>query len=115
MSPVHAEVTYDNAETLSVDAARVEFAYRRSDNCDPALTDALAAEREVILVDESPTLVIQGDGDLMIPTKLSHLMAGLISEAQIRIYPGAAHDFLLQYPAQVAAEVNPFLARGSNG
>jgi pimeloyl-ACP methyl ester carboxylesterase len=26
---------------------------------------------------KSPTLVIQGDGDLMIPTKLSHLMAGL--------------------------------------
>ena len=30
----------------------------------------------------SPTLVIQGDDDLMIPTKLSHLMAGLIPDAQ---------------------------------
>ena len=27
---------------------------------------------------QSPTLVIQGDDDLMIPTKLSHLLAGLI-------------------------------------
>jgi pimeloyl-ACP methyl ester carboxylesterase len=56
-----------------------------------------------------PTLVIQGDGDLMIPTALSHLMAGLIPDAQIRIYPDAAHGFLFQYPGEVAAEVNAFL------
>jgi pimeloyl-ACP methyl ester carboxylesterase len=60
----------------------------------------------------SPTLVIQGDGDLMIPTKLSHLMAGLIPDAQIRIYPDAAHGFLFQYPTEVATEVNAFLAGG---
>jgi pimeloyl-ACP methyl ester carboxylesterase len=59
---------------------------------------------------ESPTLVIQGDGDLMIPTKLSHLLAGLIPDARIRIYPDAAHGFLFQYPDEVAAEVNAFLA-----
>jgi pimeloyl-ACP methyl ester carboxylesterase len=59
---------------------------------------------------ESPTLVLQGDGDLMIPTKLSHLMAGLIPDARIRIYPDAAHGFLLQYPTEVAAEVNAFLS-----
>jgi pimeloyl-ACP methyl ester carboxylesterase len=58
----------------------------------------------------SPTLVIQGDNDLMIPTKLSHLMAGLIPDAQIRIYPDAAHGFLFQYPNEVAAEVSAFLA-----
>jgi len=60
---------------------------------------------------KNPTLVIQGDGDLMIPTKLSHLMAGLIPDARIRIYPDAAHGFLFQYPTEVAAEVNAFLAR----
>jgi pimeloyl-ACP methyl ester carboxylesterase len=60
---------------------------------------------------KSPTLIIQGDGDLMIPTKLSHLMAGLIPDAQIRIYPDAAHGFLFQYPGEVAVEVNAFLAR----
>jgi pimeloyl-ACP methyl ester carboxylesterase len=59
----------------------------------------------------SPTLVIQGDDDLMIPTKLSHLMAGLIPNAQIRIYPDAAHGFLFQYPGEVAGDVNAFLAR----
>ncbi len=58
---------------------------------------------------KSPTLVIQGDDDLMIPTKLSHLMAGLIPDAQIRIYPDAAHGFMFQYPTEVAAAVSAFL------
>jgi pimeloyl-ACP methyl ester carboxylesterase len=58
---------------------------------------------------QTPTLVIQGDADLMIPTKLSHLLAGLIPDAQIRIYPDAAHGFLFQYPTEVAADVNAFL------
>jgi pimeloyl-ACP methyl ester carboxylesterase len=59
---------------------------------------------------ENPTLVIQGDDDLMIPTKLSHLMAGLIPDVQIRIYPDAAHGFLFQYPTEVADHVKEFLA-----
>ena len=57
-----------------------------------------------------PTLVIQGDNDLMIPTKLSHILAGLIPDARITIYPDAAHGFLFQYPTEVAADVNAFLA-----
>jgi pimeloyl-ACP methyl ester carboxylesterase len=57
-----------------------------------------------------PTLIIQGDGDQMIPTKLSHLMAGLIPDAQIRIYPDSAHAFLFQEPGRVAADVSAFLA-----
>ena len=57
-----------------------------------------------------PTLVIQGDNDLMIPTKLSYLLVGLIPDAAIRIYPDAAHGFLFQYPTQVAADVNEFLS-----
>ena len=46
----------------------------------------------------------------MIPTKLSHLLAGLIPDARIRIYPDAAHGFLFQYPAEVADDVERFLA-----
>jgi pimeloyl-ACP methyl ester carboxylesterase len=59
---------------------------------------------------KSPALVIQGDGDLMIPTKVSHLMAGLIPDVRIRIYPDSAHGFLFQYPTEVAAQVSTFLA-----
>jgi hypothetical protein len=36
----------------------------------------------------------------MIPTKLSHLMAGLIPDAEIRIYKDAAHAFLFRYAEQ---------------
>jgi pimeloyl-ACP methyl ester carboxylesterase len=45
----------------------------------------------------------------MIPTSLSHLMAGLIPDAQIRIYPDSAHAFLFQEPEQVAADIHAFL------
>src|SRR5512133_1985021 len=66
---ISAPTTHNTAETLFVEAGGVDFAYRRFgrpaglplvllqhfrgnlDNWDPALTDALAAEREVILVD----------------------------------------------------------------
>jgi pimeloyl-ACP methyl ester carboxylesterase len=58
---------------------------------------------------QSPTLVLQGDDDLMIPTKLSYLLAGLIPDARVRIYPDAAHGFLFQYPTEVAADVDAFL------
>ncbi len=69
MHAVSTQTTHNTAETQLVEAAGVEFAYRRFgrssevplvmlqhfrgnlDNWDPALTDALAAEREVILVD----------------------------------------------------------------
>jgi pimeloyl-ACP methyl ester carboxylesterase len=57
-----------------------------------------------------PTLIIQGDSDAMIPPRLSHLMAGLIPDARIRIYPDSAHAFLFQYPQEVAAQVSAFLA-----
>lgn len=58
---------------------------------------------------KAPTLIIQGDNDLMIPTRLSHLMAGLIPDARLRIYPEAAHGSLFQYPQEAATDVNTFL------
>jgi hypothetical protein len=36
----------------------------------------------------------------MSPTSLSHLIPGLIADAQIRIYPDSAHGFLFQYPLE---------------
>lgn len=59
-----------------------------------------------------PTLVIQGDDDLMIPTPGSHTLAGLIPDARLRIYPDAAHASLFQYPDQVAADIQAFLTEG---
>lgn len=56
-------------------------------------------------------MIIQGDNDLMIPTKLSYLMAGLIPVSRICVHPNAAHGFLFQYPTEVAADITKFLAR----
>jgi len=51
------------------------------------------------------------------PTPDQHIagqtdFAGLIPDARIRIYLDAAHGFLFQYPAEVAADVNAFLTAG---
>jgi pimeloyl-ACP methyl ester carboxylesterase len=62
-----------------------------------------------------PTLIVQGDGDLMIPPRLSHLMAGLIPDSRMRMYPDAGHGFLFQYPAEVASDINAFLADSGAG
>jgi len=59
----------------------------------------------------SPTLILQGDDDLMMPPKLSHLMAGLIPDARIRIFPDSAHGSIFQYATEAADEINAFLDR----
>jgi pimeloyl-ACP methyl ester carboxylesterase len=46
----------------------------------------------------------------MIPTRLSHLMAGFIPDARIKIYPDAAHRFLFQRAAEVAEDVEAFVS-----
>jgi pimeloyl-ACP methyl ester carboxylesterase len=37
------------------------------------------------------------------------LLAGLIPQAQVKIYPDAAHGFLFQHHAEFARDVNAFL------
>ena len=65
---------------------------------------------------QQPTLVANGDGDLMCPPRLTHLMGGLIPHAQVKIYPDAGHGFLWQHHKEFAADVNAFLSAlgGSN-
>ncbi|MFJ7071908.1 alpha/beta fold hydrolase [Streptomyces sp. NPDC098781] len=58
-----------------------------------------------------PVLVANGDSDPMIPPKYSHLLAGLLPDAQIKIYSDAAHGFLFQHHKEFAADVNTFLGR----
>jgi pimeloyl-ACP methyl ester carboxylesterase len=56
-----------------------------------------------------PTLAASGSNDLMIPTRLTHLLGALIPNAEVRIYPDAAHGFLWQYPREFGRDVNNFL------
>jgi pimeloyl-ACP methyl ester carboxylesterase len=57
-----------------------------------------------------PVLVANGDSDPMILPRYSHLLAGLLPNAQMNIYPDSAHGFLFQHHAQFAADVHTFLS-----
>ena len=56
-----------------------------------------------------PVFVANGDNDPMIRPHYSYLLAGLIPQAQLKIYPDAAHGFLFQHHAEFAADVETFL------
>jgi pimeloyl-ACP methyl ester carboxylesterase len=59
---------------------------------------------------QMPVLVANGDSDPMIKPRYSHLLAGLLPDARLKIYEDAAHGFLFQHHVQFAAEVVAFLA-----
>lgn len=56
-----------------------------------------------------PVFVANGDGDPMILPHFSYLLAGLIPQARVKIYPDAAHGFLFQHHAEFARDVDAFL------
>jgi pimeloyl-ACP methyl ester carboxylesterase len=56
-----------------------------------------------------PVFVANGDGDPMILPHFSYLLAGLIPQARVKIYPDAAHGFLFQHNAEFARDVDAFL------
>ena len=56
-----------------------------------------------------PVFVANGDSDPMILPRYSHLLAGLLPDARVKIYPDAAHGFLFQYHEEFAADVHAFL------
>jgi pimeloyl-ACP methyl ester carboxylesterase len=58
---------------------------------------------------DAPVFIANGDSDPMILPHYSHLLAGLIPQAQVKIYPDAAHGFLFQHHAEFAADVQSFL------
>jgi pimeloyl-ACP methyl ester carboxylesterase len=58
---------------------------------------------------DMPVFVANGDSDPMIPPHFSYLLAGLIPQARVKIYPDAAHGFLFQHDADFAADVKAFL------
>jgi pimeloyl-ACP methyl ester carboxylesterase len=57
-----------------------------------------------------PVFVANGDRDPMILPRYSHLLAGLLPDARLTIYPDAAHGFLFQHHSRFAADVDAFLA-----
>jgi pimeloyl-ACP methyl ester carboxylesterase len=56
-----------------------------------------------------PVLVANGDSDPMILPRYSHLLAGLLPNARVTIYPDSAHGFLFQHHGRFASDVHAFL------
>jgi len=59
---------------------------------------------------ELPVFVANGDSDPMILPRYSYLLAGLLPDARVKIYPDSAHGFLFQHHSEFAADVDAFLA-----
>jgi pimeloyl-ACP methyl ester carboxylesterase len=57
----------------------------------------------------APVFVANGDSDPMIQPRYSYLLAGLIPQATIKVYPDAAHGFLFQHHSEFAGDVSAFL------
>lgn len=60
---------------------------------------------------QAPVFIANGDSDPMILPRYSHLLAGLIPDAELKIYPDAAHGFLFQHHEEFAGDVKRFLDR----
>jgi pimeloyl-ACP methyl ester carboxylesterase len=58
---------------------------------------------------EVPVFVANGDSDPMILPHYSYLLAGLIPQARVKIYPDSAHGFLFQHHAEFTSDVDEFL------
>src|SRR6516164_8899209 len=58
---------------------------------------------------QMPVCVANGDSDPMILPHYTYLLAGLIPQARMKIYPDSAHGFLFQHHAEFAADVEAFL------
>jgi pimeloyl-ACP methyl ester carboxylesterase len=76
--------------------------------CTWGIPDHAALQRLAAI--RHPVFVANGDSDPMIPPRYSHLIAGLLPRATVKIYPDAAHGFLFQHHAEFAADVTGFLA-----
>jgi pimeloyl-ACP methyl ester carboxylesterase len=57
-----------------------------------------------------PVFIANGDSDPMILPHYSHLLAGLIPQAQVKIYPDSAHGFLFQHATEFATDVDGSLS-----
>jgi pimeloyl-ACP methyl ester carboxylesterase len=56
-----------------------------------------------------PVFVANGDSDPMILPRYSYLLAGLLPNVRVTIYPDSAHGFLFQHHRRFAADVHAFL------
>ena len=76
--------------------------------CSWGVPDHAALQRVCAI--KHPVFVANGDSDPMILPHYSYLLAGLIPQARVKIYPDAAHGFLFQHHTEFTADVEAFLS-----
>jgi pimeloyl-ACP methyl ester carboxylesterase len=75
--------------------------------CDWGIPDHSMLQRVTAI--DIPVFVANGDSDPMVLPRYSHLLAGLLPDARLSIYPDAAHGFLFQHHDDFSADVHAFL------
>jgi pimeloyl-ACP methyl ester carboxylesterase len=75
--------------------------------CDWGIPNHAALQRLSAI--NHPVFIAGGDSDPMILPHFSYLLAGLIPQARVKIYPDAAHGFLFQHASEFGADVTEFL------
>jgi pimeloyl-ACP methyl ester carboxylesterase len=75
--------------------------------CDWGIPNHAALQRVSAIC--PPVFIANGDSDPMIAPHFSYLLAGLIPQASVKIYPDAAHGFLFQHAGEFAADITEFL------
>ena len=58
---------------------------------------------------KSPTLILFGEYDKVVPPRNAELMAQKIAGAHVKIIPGTGHIFPLEDPAATVREITGFL------
>lgn len=86
-----------SSETLRAQEAAMD-AWHRDGSSGPA-TDV----REGQLDDASPVLIAHGEQDVVIPSANAEVLAALVPNAQLELFPGCGHALMAQEPQRLAA------------
>jgi pimeloyl-ACP methyl ester carboxylesterase len=119
-------VHFDDTETSQAAGAAFLKRFRlRRENRDPEVNEKVAPAQiealsrwgaprekpyEYLNAIRQPTLVIDGDHDVIIYTINSYILQQNIPDAQLILYPDAGHGSLCQYPERFVRHVSMFLS-----
>ena len=119
-------VHFDATETSQAAGAAFLKRFRlRRENRDPKVNEKVAPAQiealskwgaprekpyEYLNAIQQPTLVINGDHDVIIYTINSYILQQNIPNAQLILYPDASHGALYQYPERFVRHVSMFLS-----
>jgi len=130
--PEHLWLAVHFSPSPSSQAAGLAFLKRkllRKDR-DPEISEgATAAQREAVgkytaggegVLDylrdiHQPTLIVQGNNDVIIPTVNSYLMQQSLPNAQLILYPDSNHGSFYQYPELFVSQADQFLTSALQG